>query len=118
MCTTLLHKERKNIEARLKPIRDSWVQASVSLVSDGWKDCKNCRLIKVIVVSPKGRMFLKVIDCKGKVKDAEIISQIVINSLQAVGSENVVQVITDNAKVCRVVCVLVEARCDHIFWKP
>ena len=34
------------------------------------------------------------------------------------GVDNVVQVITDNAKVCRAAGALVEARYDHIFWTP
>ena len=63
--TTILHKERKNVETLLKPIRDSWIQTGLSIVSDGWKDCKNCQLINVIVVSPKGAMFFRAVDCEG-----------------------------------------------------
>lgn len=55
--TTLLQKEKKSIEAQLKPIRDSWIEIGVSIVSDGWKDCKNYPLINVIAVSPKGQCF-------------------------------------------------------------
>lgn len=116
--TTLLQKEKKSIEAQLKPIRDSWVETGVSIVSDGWKDCKNRPLINVIAVSPKGAMFLRAVDCEGEVKDAEFISRILIDSIEMVGSENVVQVITDNAKVCRAAGALVEARYEHIFLTP
>ena len=35
-----------------------------------------------------------------------------------VGSKNVVQVITDNAKNCRGVGTLVESQYNHIFWTP
>lgn len=63
-------------------------------------------------------MFLRAVDCEGEVKDAEFISRIFIDSIDMVGDENVVQVITDNAKVCRATGALVEARYEHIFWTP
>lgn len=69
-------------------------------------------------MSPKGTTFLKAVNYEGEVKDAEFISRILIDSLEAMGSDDFVQVITENAKVCRAVGALVEDRCDHIFWTP
>jgi len=63
-------------------------------------------------------MFLKAIDCEGQVKDSEFISRILIEAIEMVGSENVVQVVTNNAKNCRGAGALVESRYDHIFWTP
>ena len=54
--TTILHDERKSIEVELQPIRDSWAQSGVSIVSDGWKDCRNRPLINIIDVCPKKAM--------------------------------------------------------------
>lgn len=54
---TLSEREVKGIENALKPIRDSWTETSVSIVSNGWKDSKNHPLINVIAVSPKGATF-------------------------------------------------------------
>ena len=34
--TTLLQKERANVERLLKPIKDSWLVSGVSIVSGGW----------------------------------------------------------------------------------
>ncbi len=99
--TTILHKERKNVENLLKPIRDSWIQMGVSIVSDGWKDCKNRPLINVIAVCPKGAMFLKAVDCEGQVKDANFIAQLLIESIESVGADNVVQVIRTMLKFVR-----------------
>ncbi len=61
-------------------------------------------------------MFLKAVDCEGQVKDAEFISGILIDAIESVGPDNVVQVVTDNAKVCRAAGIIVESRYDHIFW--
>ena len=116
--TTILHDERKSVEVELQPIRDSWAQSGVSIVSDGWKDCRNRPLINVIAVCPKGAMFLKAVDCEGQVKDSKFISHILIDAIEPVGPDNVVQVVTDNAKVCRAAGIIIESRYDHIFWTP
>ncbi|XP_057834062.2 uncharacterized protein LOC131044700 [Cryptomeria japonica] len=115
---TLLDKEVKRVEDALKPIRDSWVDTGVTIVSDEWKDAKNRPLINVITVSPKGAMFLKVVDCEGQVKDGQFIAEILISAIESVGPRNVVQVITDNARNCRAAGLLGEERYDHIFWTP
>eukprot|EP01018_Ginkgo_biloba_P041192 Gb_35049 [translate_table: standard] len=55
-------------------------------------------------------MFLNAVDCNGELKDATFIANILIDAIESVGPSNVVQVITDNARVCKVVGLLVEAR--------
>eukprot|EP01018_Ginkgo_biloba_P006658 Gb_37096 [translate_table: standard] len=92
--------QRKNLLwSRVEPIRASWRTTSVSIVSDGWTDVRNMPLINVIVVCPKGSMFLNVVDCNGELKNATFIANILINDIESVGLSNVVQVITDNARV-------------------
>ena len=63
-------------------------------------------------------MFLKVVDCEGQVKDFEFISRILIEAIKMVGSENVVQVVIDNAKNCRGASAVVESWYENIFWTP
>eukprot|EP01018_Ginkgo_biloba_P029505 Gb_13880 [translate_table: standard] len=63
-------------------------------------------------------MFLNVVDCNGELKDATFIANIFINAIESVGPSNVVQVIIDNARVCKVAELLVEARYENIFWTP
>jgi hypothetical protein len=75
-------------------------------------------LINVIAICPQGAMFLKAIDCSGVEKDATFISTILIDAIESVGPHNVVQVITDNAQVCRAAGLIVEGQYDHIFWTP
>lgn len=65
VCGTLLEREVKGVEDALKPVIDSWVEIFVDVVLDRWKDSKNRLLINVTAVSPKGAMFLKVLDCEG-----------------------------------------------------
>eukprot|EP01018_Ginkgo_biloba_P024160 Gb_27540 [translate_table: standard] len=75
-------------------------------------------LINVIAVYPNGSMFLNAVDCNGELKDATFIANILIDAIESVGPSNVVQVITDNARVCKATGLFVEARYENIFWTP
>eukprot|EP01018_Ginkgo_biloba_P001159 Gb_39572 [translate_table: standard] len=63
-------------------------------------------------------MFLNAMDCNGELKDTTFIANILIDAIESVGPSNVVQVITNNARVCKAARLLVEARYDNIFWTP
>eukprot|EP01018_Ginkgo_biloba_P004698 Gb_23227 [translate_table: standard] len=108
--TTLLTKEKSLVEQSIEPIRASWQTTGVSIISNGWTDARNKPLSNVIVVCPKGSMFLNAVDCNGESKDATFIANILIDAIESVGPSNVVQIITDNARVCKAARLLVEAR--------
>ncbi|KAK1586334.1 hypothetical protein Q3G72_001452 [Acer saccharum] len=63
-------------------------------------------------------MFLKAINCEGEYKDKYFISNLLIEAIREIGPQNVVQVITDNALVCKAAGLLVESQFKHIFWTP
>ena len=63
-------------------------------------------------------MFLKAEDCSGEVKDAPFIVHVIMKAIEQIGPSKVVQVITDNALVCKVADLIIESRYDHIFWTP
>lgn len=102
---------------RFKVIQNSWKTSGVSIICNRWKDARNRPLINVIAMSPKGAMFLKAMECKAE-KDTQFIANILIEAIESVGSEIVVQVFTDNAKVCRAARLVVEARFPNIWWTP
>eukprot|EP01018_Ginkgo_biloba_P021027 Gb_40274 [translate_table: standard] len=116
--TTLLTKEKSLVEQSIEPIRASWQTIGVSIVFDGWTDARNMALINVIVVCPKRSMFLKAVDYNGELKDATFIANILIDAIENVGPSNVVQVVTNNPRVCKATGLLVEARYNNIFWTP
>ncbi|KAG6496308.1 hypothetical protein ZIOFF_044169 [Zingiber officinale] len=58
------------------------------------------------------------INCEGQYKDKIFISKLLINDINEVGHQNIVQVVTDNASVCKAAGLLVEAKYPHIFWTP
>jgi hypothetical protein len=71
-------------------------------------------LINIIATSPQIR-FLKVKHYSREVKDAKFIVDILIKDIEQVGPAKVLQVMTDNALVCKAASLIVEKRYDHIF---
>ena len=112
----LLKNEKDLVEDVLSPIRSSWTSSGVTIVSNGWADTRHRQLINIIATSPKGAMFLKAEDCSREVKDAQFIANVIIKSIEQVGPNRVMQVITDNAPICKASGLIIEGRYDHIFW--
>ena len=81
VCTTLLDDEVARVDSAMLPIKDAWVKTGVTIVSDGWKDARNRPLVNVLVVSTRGAMFLKVVDCEGDVKNGPFIANILIHTI-------------------------------------
>ena len=71
-----------------------------------------------MAISESGPIFLKAINCEGETKDKHFIADLLINTIQEIGPQKVVQVITDNAAACKVAGHIVEAKFRHIFWTP
>lgn len=84
-------------------------------IVNGWENCKNKPLLSVIAMCSKGTMFLKAIGYEGKVKDVAFIANIIIESYEMVGLENVVQFIINNAKNCTKASSIVEGTYGHVF---
>ena len=99
--TTLLQKEKRNIENLLEPIKKTWNEKGVSICSDGWSDAQRRPLINIMAVSESGPMFLKAINCEMETKDKHFIADWLINTIQEIGPQKVIQVIIDNAAACK-----------------
>ncbi|XP_026433089.1 uncharacterized protein LOC113330501 [Papaver somniferum] len=63
-------------------------------------------------------MFLKAVNFQGEYKDKVFIANFLKETINEVGADNVVQVITDNAPVCKSAGLLIETHFPHIFWTP
>ncbi|KAK2665787.1 hypothetical protein Ddye_004361 [Dipteronia dyeriana] len=116
--TTLLQKEKSNIERLLVPIKGTWKTNGVSLCSDGRRDVQRRSLINIMEICDSVPMFLRAVNCEGDQKDKYFISNLLVDAIRETGSENVVHVITDNAPVCKAAGLLVEVKFPHIFWTP
>jgi len=63
-------------------------------------------------------MFLKSIDGSGEIKDKEFIAKHMRDVIMEVGHNNVEQIITDNAIVCKAASMLIESEFPSIYWTP
>lgn len=116
--TTLLQQEKANVERLLEPIKSTWYEKGVSIVSDGWSDPQRRPLINFMVASESGPMFLKSVDCSGEVKDKYFIADLLKEVINEVGNENVVQIITDNARNCKGAGEIIQGMFPQIYWTP
>ncbi|XP_058007979.1 uncharacterized protein LOC110662435 [Hevea brasiliensis] len=116
--TTLLQQEKANVKRLLEPIKSTWLEKGVSIVSDGWSDPQMRPLINFMVVSESGPMFIKSVDCSDEVKDKQFIANLLKEVTNEVGHQKVVQVITDNASNCKGAGEIIEGMFPHIYWTP
>eukprot|EP00253_Pinus_taeda_P016358 PITA_16358 len=70
-----------------------------------------------MVSSLNGPVFLKAVDTLGEYKDAQFMVELFIKVID-VGVDSCVQIITNNAPICKVVGMIVEAKYPQVFWTP
>ncbi|GAV60090.1 DUF659 domain-containing protein [Cephalotus follicularis] len=116
--TTLLQRERANIERLLQLIKGTWSEKGINVVCDGWSDAQRRPLINFMAVSEGGAIFLKSINSQKEYKDKFYLASLITDTIAEVGPQNVVQVITDNAPVCKSAGAIVEMQYPFIFWMP
>ncbi|KAK8913951.1 hypothetical protein KSP39_PZI024294 [Platanthera zijinensis] len=116
--TTLLQKEKANIERLLDPIKKSWNEKGVSICADGWSDAQRRPLINMMGASDGGALFIRAVNCEGEYKDKTFIAKLLGEVIHEVGHEKVVQVITDNAATCAAAGSIIEGIFPKIFWTP
>jgi Protein of unknown function (DUF 659) len=71
-----------------------------------------------MAVANSAPMFLKAVNCEGMVKDKNKIAHLIRETIKEVGPNYVVQVITDNAPVCKAARKIIEQEYPNIFWTP
>ncbi|KAL1204457.1 hypothetical protein V5N11_004043 [Cardamine amara subsp. amara] len=116
--TTLLQKERSHVEKQLVPLKSTWTEKWITIVSNGWSDPTRKPLINFIAISGSAPLFLKAVDCSGEVKSGAFISSLMKEVINEVGHQNVVQIITDNAANCKAAGDIIEGEYPHIYWTP
>lgn len=116
--TTLLERSKGRVTGKLDVIKATWKATGCTVLSDGWSDICQRPLINVLVTSPEGVVFLKVIDTTNQKKTSAYIFQILEEAIIEVGVENVVQVVTDSAANCVGAGKLIVEKYPQIYWSP
>ncbi|XP_016199314.1 uncharacterized protein LOC107640291 [Arachis ipaensis] len=115
---TLLEKEKQHVERMLEPTKNSWSGKGVSIVSDGWSNPQRRPLLNFIAITESGPMFLKAVDCSDEIKDKDYVAKQIRDVIREVNLSNVVQIMTDNAPVCKAAGLLIEAEFSSVYWTP
>ncbi len=94
MRTSLLQKEVVKLKTHIRStVMNDLQVAGATIVSDGWNDVTNRPIINYILVCPKGEVFLDSTDTSGQEKTSKFIADEIEKQLQAVGPQNVIQVL-------------------------
>ena len=88
-----------------------------TLTFDGWSSCTNQPLFNAMIVSPVGEHFLGSVDTSGHTKTAAYQASIIEKFIEDVGSQNVVQIATDNASVMKAAAEIITNKYDHIYFQ-
>ncbi|GKA25224.1 putative zinc transporter protein [Tanacetum coccineum] len=116
--TTLLQQEKANVEKLLKPIKETWREKWVMIVTDGWSDPHRRPITNFMATSKNGPMFIKAINCMGEFKSKEFIANLMKEVIYETGHQNVVQIITNNAANCKGAGEIIEGLYPEIYWTP
>ncbi|KAK3024818.1 hypothetical protein RJ639_042823 [Escallonia herrerae] len=99
--TTLLDREYNKVKKNFKPLMDDWDIYGLSMISDGFSNCKNQSFINVMAASEGKAMFLSAHDCSSIGRSGLNIAEILLKEIESIGPKKVVQVVTDNAANCK-----------------
>lgn len=96
----LLANEVVNVSCKLDSFKAQLSITGATLVSDGWTNVQNRAIINFLLVTPDGAMFVDGVDTTGQIKDADFIAIELTKRIESIGSDNIVQVVTDSAGNC------------------
>lgn len=112
--STLLDRCCGKLKQQVQPIYDKMSVTGASLCSDGYTDSANQSMYNVLISSVHGSVFHKMIIGTDKAKDAQWLFERLSEVIIEVGEHNFVNVIMDNAEVCRAAGKLLMAKFPHI----
>ncbi|GER40428.1 hAT transposon superfamily [Striga asiatica] len=114
----LLKNEKEHVMKMMKEHELSRAQYGCTLMCDGWTDRRNQTLINFLVNSPRGTVFLHSVDASSYAKDARRIQDLLETYIEAIGEENVVQIVTDSAAANKLAGHYLEGKYPHLYWSP
>lgn len=116
--SSLLEKVKSDIHDCYKKYRDEWKETGCTILCNRWSDNMSKSLVVFSVTSPKGTMFLKLVDLSDHEDDATYLFELLQSVVLEIGLENVVQVITDTTASYVHAGRLLMAKYNSLFWSP
>jgi hypothetical protein len=90
--TTLLDQAVERVDRQMEPWDDLISTTGCTLCSDGWSDAVNRPYLNMPAVNPKGSKFITAVNTSGETKSADYNASRILESIEAVGTEHVLQV--------------------------
>ncbi|CAA0826198.1 hAT transposon superfamily protein [Striga hermonthica] len=119
MSGKFLQKRKRKVKEVLKSHQQSWELNGCTVMTDAWTDKRGRGVMNLVVHSAYGFCFLDSVDCsdvKNDGKDGRYIFDLVDRCIEEIGIQNVVQVVTDNARPNEAASSLLKAKHPSIFW--
>ncbi|KAK8916557.1 hypothetical protein KSP39_PZI022500 [Platanthera zijinensis] len=95
-----------------------WRRYGCTLMSDGWTDRRGRHLINFLVNCPEGTYFMGSVDASSQIQDATMLSELFDSKIREIGTECVVQVVTDNASNYKAAGRILMEKRPTLFWSP
>ncbi|XP_075085470.1 uncharacterized protein LOC107761894 [Nicotiana tabacum] len=115
---THLKKEVKKIDQIIEEHKVEWNKFGCSIMMDKWTARNGKMIINVLVNSPRGSIFLESHDASNSSTDGSKMYSLFRKTIDKIGKENVVQIVTDNASENVSAGRMMEAMYPHIYWTP
>jgi hypothetical protein len=116
MSGKFLQKRKKKVQESLKSHKETWELHGCTIMTDAWTDKRGRGVMNLVVHSGFGVCFLDSMDCSAVKKDGRYIFELVDRCIEEIGVQNVVQVVTDNARPNDAAASLLKAKHPSIFW--
>ncbi|XP_009785951.2 uncharacterized protein [Nicotiana sylvestris] len=113
-----LKKEVAEVNKFVKEHEVEWNKFGCSIMMDKWTARNRKMIINILVNSPKGSLFLESFDASGSSTDSTKMYSLFKSTIDSIGAENVVQVVTDNASENVKAGDLMYVGYPHIYWTP
>ena len=84
------------VEEYIRNVKKSWWVSGCTLMSNIWSDVEHRAFINIIAYSPSGVIFLKSLEVSRDKITTLYIKDIISSVIEEIGSDNVVQLITNN----------------------
>ncbi|OIT06961.1 hypothetical protein A4A49_18386 [Nicotiana attenuata] len=113
-----LKKEVAEVSKIVEEHKVEWNKFGCSIMMDKWTARNEKMIINILVNSPKGSLFLESVDASDSSTDSTKMYSLFKSTIDSIGAENIVQVVTDNASENVKDGDMMSACYPHIYWTP
>ncbi|KAM0919152.1 hypothetical protein ACQ4PT_008394 [Festuca glaucescens] len=114
----LLEKAKVKTDALKEKHEKAWKEYGCTLMSDGWTDMSGRHLMNFLANSPEGTFFLGTANVSAESVDANLVAKLLGEQIEAIGPENVVQVVSDNGSNYKAGGRLLMEKYLTLYWTP